>query len=88
MVSLAPGPSYAPALDLSKNRFLKNKKGNKSSKISDTLEVNDGWVIFAKPKGNAGFIQDIKKFQKQLKETDFSRRKTTLVICLKIVKKW
>ncbi|MDQ1268702.1 MAG: hypothetical protein QG618_6, partial [Thermodesulfobacteriota bacterium] len=45
-------------------------KGNrKPNKIGDTFEITDSWVMFARPRSRTGFVQDIERFQKKLKES-------------------
>jgi uncharacterized protein Yka (UPF0111/DUF47 family) len=43
-----------------------DKENRKPNKISDSLEVTDSWIIFARPRSATGFIQDIERFQKKL----------------------
>ena len=46
-----------------------DKENREPSKISESLEVTDSWVIFARPRSSTGFIQDIERFQKKLEES-------------------
>lgn len=46
-----------------------DKENREPNKISESLEVTDSWVIFARPRSSAGFIQDIERFQKKLEES-------------------
>jgi very-short-patch-repair endonuclease len=46
-----------------------DKENREPNKISKSLEVTDSWVIFARPRSSTGFIQDIERFQKKLKES-------------------
>lgn len=45
-----------------------NKENREPNIIGDSLEITDGWVIFARPRSATGFIQDIERFQKILEE--------------------
>lgn len=45
-----------------------DKENREPNKISESLEVTDSWVIFARPRSATGFIQDIERFQKKLEE--------------------
>lgn len=45
-------------------------KGNREpNKASESLEITDSWVIFARPRSVTGFVQDIEQFQKKLEES-------------------
>ena len=46
-----------------------DKENREPNKISESLEVTDSWVIFARPRSATGFIQDIERFQKKLEES-------------------
>jgi len=46
-----------------------DKENREPNKISDSLEISDSWVLFARPRSTTGFIQDIKRFQKILEES-------------------
>ena len=46
-----------------------DKENRKPNKISESLEVTDSWIIFARPRSATGFIQDIERFQKKLEES-------------------
>jgi AAA domain len=48
------------------NPNIENREPNK---ISETLEVTDSWVIFARPRSATSFVQDIERFQKKLEES-------------------
>ncbi|MBF0202763.1 MAG: AAA family ATPase [Desulfamplus sp.] len=47
-----------------------DKENREPNKISESLEVTDSWVIFARPRSTTGFIHDIERFQKKLKESE------------------
>lgn len=47
-----------------------DKENRKPNEASDTFEVTDSWVIFAKPRSTTAFIQDIERFQDELEEID------------------
>lgn len=47
-----------------------NKENREPNKVSDSLEITDSWVIFAKPRSTTNFVQDIERFQKNLEESD------------------
>lgn len=49
-----------------------DKENRKPNQISDSLEVTDSWIIFARPRSTTGFIQDIERFQKKLEESKTS----------------
>ncbi|HAR33464.1 MAG TPA: hypothetical protein DCR95_05065 [Desulfobacter sp.] len=46
-----------------------DKENRKPNKIGDTFEITDSWVMFARPRSRTGFVQDIERFQKKLKES-------------------
>ncbi|SLM32104.1 putative DNA helicase [Desulfamplus magnetovallimortis] len=46
-----------------------DKENREPNKISDSLELTDSWVLFARPRSATGFIQDIERFQKELEES-------------------
>ncbi len=51
-------------------------KGNREpNKASESLEITDSWVIFARPRSATGFVQDIERFQKKLQESEKSVEK-------------
>ncbi len=43
-----------------------DKENRGLNKISESLEVTDSWVIFARPRSSNGFVQDIERFQKKI----------------------
>lgn len=47
-----------------------NKENRKPNKVSETLEITDSWVIFARPRSTTAFIQDIERFQDELEIID------------------
>ncbi len=47
-----------------------NKENREPNKITDSLEVTDSWIIFARPRSVNGFIQDIERFKKKLEESN------------------
>jgi len=49
-----------------------DKENREPNKISESLEITDSWVIFARPRSTTSFIQDIERFQKKLKESKSS----------------
>ncbi|MGR3179122.1 MAG: AAA domain-containing protein [Candidatus Anammoxibacter sp.] len=46
-----------------------DKENREPNKISESLEITDSWVIFARPRSATGFVQDIERFQKKLEES-------------------
>ena len=46
-----------------------DKENREPNKISESLEVTDSWVIFARPRSSTGFVQDIERLQKKLEES-------------------
>lgn len=49
-----------------------DKENREPNQISDSLEVTDSWILFARPRSATGFIQDIERFQKRLDESKTS----------------
>lgn len=49
-----------------------DKENREPNKISESLEVTDSWIIFARPRSATGFIQDIERFQKKLDDPEAS----------------
>ena len=49
-----------------------NKENREPNKVSETLEITDSWVIFARPRSTTAFIQDIERFQEQLEDINDS----------------
>jgi very-short-patch-repair endonuclease/HPt (histidine-containing phosphotransfer) domain-containing protein len=49
-----------------------DKEIREPNKISESLEITDSWVIFARPRSTTSFIQDIERFQKKLEESKSS----------------
>lgn len=47
-----------------------NKENRKPNNISDTLEVTDSWVIYARPRSSTIFISDIERFRDQITDTE------------------
>lgn len=43
-----------------------DKENRKPNNISESLEITDSWIVFARPRSSTGFIQDIERFQKNL----------------------
>ncbi len=46
-----------------------DKENRKPNNISESLEITDSWIVFARPRSSTGFIQDIERFQKNLEES-------------------
>ena len=46
-----------------------NKGNREPNKASESLEITDSWVIFARPRSETIFVQDIERFQKKLGES-------------------
>ncbi len=46
-----------------------DKENRKPNNISESLEITDSWLVFARPRSSTGFIQDIERFQKNLEES-------------------
>ncbi|MDP0589468.1 MAG: AAA domain-containing protein [Candidatus Endonucleobacter bathymodioli] len=46
-----------------------DKENRKPNNISESLEITDSWVVFARPRSSTGFIQDIERFRKKLEES-------------------
>lgn len=46
-----------------------DKENRKPNNISESLEITDSWIVFARPRSSTGFIQDIKRFQKNLEKS-------------------
>lgn len=46
-----------------------DKENREPNKISESLEVTDSWVIFARPRSSTGFIQDVERFKKKIEES-------------------
>jgi len=46
-----------------------DKENREPNKISESLEITDSWIVFARPRSSTGFIQDIERFQKNLEES-------------------
>jgi len=51
-----------------------DKENRKPNNISESLEIPDSWVVFARPRSSTGFIQDIERFQKKLDEPKDTER--------------
>lgn len=51
-----------------------DKENRKPNNISESLEITDSWIIFARPRSSTGFIQDIERFQKKLEESKDSEK--------------
>ncbi len=49
-----------------------DKENREPNKISDSLEVTDSWILFARPRNTTGFIEDIKRFKKKSEESETS----------------
>jgi len=43
-----------------------DKENRKPNDISESLEITDSWIFFARPRSSTGFVQDIERFQKKL----------------------
>lgn len=52
-----------------------DKANRKPNNISESLEITDSWVVFARPRSSTGFIQDIERFQKELEESKKTGRR-------------
>lgn len=46
-----------------------DKENRKPNNISESLEITDSWVVFARPRSSTGLIQDIERFRKKLDES-------------------
>ena len=46
-----------------------DKENREPNKISESLEVTDSWIIFARPRSVTGFVQDVERFRKKLKNS-------------------
>jgi len=46
-----------------------DKENRKPNNMSEFLEITDSWVVFVRPRSSTGFLQDIKRFQKKLRES-------------------
>jgi very-short-patch-repair endonuclease/HPt (histidine-containing phosphotransfer) domain-containing protein len=46
-----------------------DKENRKPNNISESLEITDSWIVFARARSSTGFIQDIERFQKNLEES-------------------
>ncbi|SDX43319.1 AAA domain-containing protein [Nitrosomonas oligotropha] len=47
-----------------------NKENREPNKVSESLEISDSWVIFARPRSTTNFVQDIERFQKNLEGSE------------------
>lgn len=47
-----------------------NKENREPNKVSESLEITDSWVIFAKPRSTTNLVQDIERFQQNLEEPE------------------
>ena len=43
-----------------------DKENRKPNNISESLEITDSWIVFARPRSSKGFIQDIERFKKNI----------------------
>lgn len=46
-----------------------DKENRKPNNISESLEITDSWIVFARPRSSTGFTKDIERFQKKLEES-------------------
>lgn len=45
-----------------------DKENRTPNKASESLEITDSWIIFARPRGATGFVQDLERFKEKISE--------------------